>query len=256
MTIATYYPITALKRDGYPVFFPIPDLRLTRHGDLIEQMKGADVVGLKRTFRKGRPTECVVYQVRRESGHYEDLPKFMHPTLFRPMTLAKYPDPLPEPAAQAGEVDWSSEHPPLLPPDDPLPLDWIGPYAMPPNISREEVEVRVMRGLKTERAKGVDDQGLRGPKAYGTFIDGMLGGGNITIQGWVPDKRDIGDWLQVREWLRAIDRQPRSIIEWKSIEYSFWQIGERLRPAISREWARVKYNEGMEAVWRVANRKT
>ena len=247
-----YYPIYALTRDGYPVFFPLSGVRLESG----EQMPGTEVVGLRKTFGKGRSTERVVYRVRRADLSYEDLPGFMYPTLFRPLNMQKYPDDLPPPATLTGEVDWGSEHPPMLPPDDPAPLDWVGPYALPPCISLDEIEVRVMRGLKTERAKGVDDRGLHGPsfKTGSDVLNGMLGGGAITIQGWVPDKRDIGDWPLVREWLRAIPDMQRRIVEWKSLDFSFRQICERyLQGRRSREWVRGEYRKGIEGVRGVAN---
>ena len=246
-----YYPICALTRDHYPVWFPLPGLRL-KSG---EQMQGAEVVGIRKTYRKNQPSENVVYRVRRADLSYEDLPKFMTPTLFRPLNLVRYPDPLPLPATLAGDVPWGSEHPPITPPDDPLPLDWPRPYAFAPDISREEIEVRVLRGLKTERARGVDDQGLRGPawKTGSDVLAAMQGGGAITVQAWQPDRRDIGDWPRVREWLRRIDDLARQVIELKSQDYSFRQIGERMRIPRSREWAREKYGSGIDMVWRVAN---
>ena len=48
---------------------------------------------------------------------------------------------------------------------------------------------------------------------------------------------------------------PLCVIEAKSEDRSFRQIGERLKPSRYREWVEQKYQEGMEAVWKVANGK-
>jgi hypothetical protein len=192
--------------------------------------------------------------VRRADGSYEDLPKWMAPTLFRPLRIERYPDPLPPPAALTGEVDWRSAHPVPMPPDDPLPLDWPRPYASPPGISLEEVEVRVLRGLKTERARAVD--GVHGPlaKTSADVLAALQGGGAITVNPWEPTRIDIGDWETAVGWLQSVDKTYRTIIRAKSMDHSFRQIGERfMTPGRDRHWVKYRYHTGMEEVWKVAN---
>ena len=72
---------------------------------------GRRVPGFRKTVRRGRPTERVVYRVRRADGSAEDLLDHMAPTLFRPAYLDRYPNLLPPPAALIHDVDWPSEHP-------------------------------------------------------------------------------------------------------------------------------------------------
>ena len=66
-----YYPISYLMRDHYGVLFPIGPIRL-KNGETL-QMR--DVPGFRKTYRKGLPTQRIMYRVMRSDGRSEDLPE-------------------------------------------------------------------------------------------------------------------------------------------------------------------------------------
>jgi hypothetical protein len=250
-----YYPISALRRDHYGVLFPIGPLRL-RSGEVIP---AAEVAGFRKTYRRGYANERVVYRVKRPDGSTEDLPEHLTPTQFRPANLDRYPDPLPEPAALTAEnIHWRSYHPAPAPPDEREDLVWpAAAYSEPGKISEREAEVRILRAWKTQRSSDVDAKGLGGPMGY--RAGRSFGAMEIRIVTWEATRRDAGDWPVAMAWFTRL-RNPdhKRVIELRSMDFSFRQIGERQKkgvtPAYASEWARTTYRRAITEITAVANR--
>ena len=249
-----YYPISDLTRDHYGVLFPIGPLKL-RSGEVIA---AAEVPGFRVTYRKGQASERIVWRVKRRDGSTEDLPRHLAPTLFRPANLARYPDPLPEPAALAGNVRWQSEHPEPAPPDKREDLVWpAAVYSEPGKISEREAEVRILRAWRTQGVTDVDGKGLGGPSGY--RAGRAFATEEVQQVGWQPTRRDIGDWPVAMGWFTRL-RNPdhKGVIKYRSADFSFRQVGEQLKkgatPAYAAEWARIVYRRAITELTAMANR--
>jgi len=110
--------------------------------------------------------------------------------------------------AASGDVAWQSPPEPAVPPEPEDDLEWPGEYSAAPNISVREVEVRVLRALRTERSlRGGRGDGRPGRYRDSVLITIMRGIGRLeyehidetriapTVAPWQPTRRDIGDEL-------------------------------------------------------------
>ena len=78
--------------------------------------------------------------------------------------------------------------------------------------------------------------------------------------GWEPLRKDVSDWPVALGWSTRL-RNPdhRRVIELRSLDYSFRQIGEKtrkgLKPASATEWARLTYGKAITELTIIANRR-
>jgi len=244
-----YYPVGALARDSFAVYFLLPE---------------GDVVGFRITRRNGR----IVYYVRRTDGTAEALPDFAAPTLFRPISLARYPDPLPLPATLLKAVSWESPPPPPVAPEAPNPLEWPHAYSLPGQINREEAWIRLRRGLLTERSANTQ-VGRGRPRNIDSVLRlilktmGKLEYEHIESaaalhaigEPWSPTRRDHGDWPIALSWFTQLSARERDIVRFRSLlpPYSFQQIGDRLAPKITRSTAKEAFERALDEVTKIAN---
>lgn len=165
-----YYPISALRRDRLTCCYVLFLLQVCKlkTGETV----GTEVKRFRKTIR-GRS----VFLVYRQDRTTEALTDHAAPSLFRPVSLERYPDALPAPATLMRDVDWHSEHPQPEAPDIAdcwEELYWpAAAYRVPPNISRAEAELRVMRALRTDATRDID-AGSRRPKGWGSVIDSVV----------------------------------------------------------------------------------
>jgi hypothetical protein len=201
---------------------------------------GDEFVARRKTIMR-RQTTTVVWRVRverREQGRplqydYRDLPDKLAASItrWRPLDVRKFPGPLPSmPARIEGNVNWQSLPEPPVPIEPEDDLEWSGDYSTAPNISKREVEVRVLRGLRTERSlRGGRGDGRPGGYRDSTLIVIMRGIGKVeyehvdetriapTAAPWQPSRRDIGDELTAIGWLLKISRAHRELAVLRSL---------------------------------------
>jgi hypothetical protein len=250
---------------------------------------GEWVVGFKRTYRKPReilkrkiPIGVVsggehvlrttyttqVWCIRGDDGKVVDLPAWAEPMAFRPLIRDKYPDPLPDPLTQTEEVAWASPIAPPSCPEIPDSLEWKGEYNLPGRISRGEAEIRLLRGLRTERSRKSQ---VRGGSTSGD-MDSLLRlilrtQGRLEYEHkeslstqlahvgelWEPTRRDHGDWSTAVTWFNKLDKEHRHVVKERSYnpQTSYRQIGEAMQR--SEGWARKVYGQAIDRVEKIAN---
>jgi len=259
----TYYAVADLDVDGVDVAILLPS-----GGELVARRK--------RITRRGQRT-AIIWRVRdivREPGRptrhvYRDLPRHIEVTRWRPIDRATFPGLLPaSPARIEGDVAWQSPVEPPVPAEQQDELHWPGPYSEAPNISLREAEVRVLRGLRTERCRS-ERIGNAGPAGFMDSIIAVVrnAGHHLVPEhvdpthigavgvGWEPTRQDRGDWLVGLSWFVQLSHAQREIVVLRSLDppYSFAQIGSRQNPPKSHEWARQRYKAAIRRAAAIAN---
>jgi len=238
--------------------------------DVVVLVGEGEIVARRKTISRRRESSTIwcAREIVREPGRptryrYRDLPPHLQITCWRP--LAGFPGPLPAPTHLTGEVKWQTPPEPPAPPTD--ELDWPHEYAEAPHITAREVEIRVLRALRTDGSAaegGVDVRpaGYRDSVAIlarnhlvaDEFVDANYIG--PVGEAWEPTRRDRSDYLQAMAWFTKLTAAQRGIIKDRSLNppYSFRLIGERASK--SAEWARKRYRRAIAAVTKVANAVT
>src|SRR5262245_59384443 len=149
--MTVYYDANDLTHDGLDVYIMAPEGDVIARRKIITRKERTTVIwGVKVTERlPGRPLR----------HHYVDLPRWVQVTRWRPIDPDRFPGPLPSPARVEGRVGWQSRPEPMIPIEDQDELEWPYPYEAAPNISAREAEVRVLRGLRTERSRHAVKEG-------------------------------------------------------------------------------------------------
>lgn len=262
--------------------------------DVLLMVGGEEVVGIYRRYKQPRAiprrkipiglsalaehevrTTFVTegWCVRVEEGRrvrYIELPVFAEPQGWRPIPGQRYPDPLPQPQTQMAEPNWRSDPVDPSTPETPDDWEWPGEYSQPPRISREEAEVRLIRGLRTERSRKSQAGSRNGG---GGDMDSLLRlilrtQGRLEYEHkdkaraalpelgemWEPTRRDHGDWSTAVGWHNTLDKAHQHVIRQRSYNppYSFRLIGEGM--GMSESGARKVYAGAMDEVVVVANR--
>ena len=192
------------------LYFAVRDLHYDDL-DVIALTPGGELVVRRKTIMR-RGQLSTIWRARfekRDPGYptqyrYVDLPRPVGVTRWRPLDRSNFPGPLPKPAHMVAEVAWQSKPEAPEPPDQTDPLDWPHEYAVAPSISLREVECRLLRGLRTGRAKG-DRTAAARPGGYrdsvaivirntvgkleAEFVDQT----HIAAAGtaWTPSRRDL-----------------------------------------------------------------
>lgn len=168
-------------------------------------------LGIKKFTRRGK---TAVYRIRRSARHFEDLPKWAVPSLWRPIREDMWPYPLPEPVKV------------LTPPERPKPAAsprkqrnvvdvTIHRYSPPGEISREEAEIRMIRFIRTEQVTPWSNPtALRtGWPSVVYSLAGMIANWDeahtyateAPRPVWIPTPRDIADSEVVAKWFCALN---------------------------------------------------
>lgn len=147
--------------------------------------------------------------------------------------------------------------------------EWPYRYAPAGAISRDEVEHRVLRGLKTSRAPGIVKEVRLGVKinwpVHEIIGDRWDYASPIEPRAFEPNRRDRDDWHIALGWLNALyppNRRPKDwrpgdlnteqkLVVWKSWGYTWRTLGERA--GRSHEWARRRYKHAIDIVAAAAN---
>jgi hypothetical protein len=257
-----WYPINYLAADNFLVRFQLPN--------------GADVVGLRRAHRikarrssGERPRWEVSYHVRRENGDLHPLPKHAWPAHFRPKDK-HYKFPLPAPAVVMGEPPkWQTPAAEPIPHETHDDLDWPGEYSEPGQIGEREMEVRLLRGLRTERSRNTRVGGRRGGAGLDSTLQVILRNvGKIEYEhetgdapaigtpgeAFEPTRRDHGDWDNAIEWYNALEDKRHQLVIWeRSHNSSYRRIGQDILKT-SHTAARKTYRAAIKAACAIANR--
>jgi hypothetical protein len=255
----TYYAVSDLNYDDLDVVV------LTPGGEEC-------VARRKTTWRRGQAATAWRMRIPvREPGRptkrrYVNLPAHLEITRWRPLDRSKFPGPLPtKPASMMPAIAWQSPAPPAVPQESTDPLDWPHDYSAAPNISGREVEVRVLRGLRTMRSPHAVKDGRARNQFDSVLINLLRQMGKLDHEhvdesymapagvAWEPTRRDHSDWLTAAGWWRQLNRTERDIVELRSLNppFSFQAIGDRA--GITREGARKRYPTAIERVVRIAN---
>jgi hypothetical protein len=258
-----WYPIDYLAADDFWVRFQLPN--------------GADVVGLRRTLRLGgrrrsgeRPRWEVSYHVRRENGDLQPLPKHAWPAHFRPKDN-HYKFPLPAPAVLMREAPkWQTPAAEPIPDESHDDLEWPGEYSQPGQIGEREMEVRLLRGLRTERSRNTRVGGQRGGAGLDSNLQVILrnvgkieyehagkarGADVVNGELWEPTRRDHGDWGNAIEWYNSLSKKQQLVIRQRSYvpPSSYRRIGQDIL-GTSHTAARKTYWAAIKAACAIANR--
>jgi hypothetical protein len=251
-----YYAASDLRYDDVDVIVLTPggDECVARRKTVWRRRQATTVWRVRVPVREpGRPTRC----------RYVDLPEHLEITRWRP--LAGFPGPLPKPAHMVADVRWQTPAEPPAPPEQSDDLEWPHDYSAAPDISEREVEVRVLRGLRTMRSPHAVKDG-RARNQVDSVLNNLLRQmGKIDYDhidesymapagvAWEPTRRDHGDWLTATGWWRQLSRTGREIVVFRSMNppYSFQAIGDR--EGITREGARKRYRAAIERLVRIAN---
>lgn len=221
-------------------------------------------MGMKKFTRGGRSAG---YRLRKSNRHFEDLPRWAIPELWRPLREDTWPWPLPEPVTL------------LSPPERPEPVAsprrpkeaidvTIHRYSEPGAISRAEAEIRMIRFIRTDRVLPWSNP------------SGLVSGWNIgqlsewaksldeaakdatrdPTPRWEPTPRDITDSETVLKWFMALNppglgreriNDLQEVIIWRAMEPtpSWGDIGGLMGCGDAADL----YRRAMNAVHRAAN---
>lgn len=254
---------------------PDPQYRWYRADDLDHDsilvcfwLDWGEALGMKKFTRRGK---SAVYRIRKSNRHFEDLPKWASPSLWRPIREDMWPYPLPEPVTI------------LVPPERPEPVAsprkpkeavdvTIHRYSEPGEISREEAEIRMIRFIRTEHVSPWHNPtGLRsGWPGYLDYLsewaksleEAKKDATRDPTPRWEPTPRDITDSETVVKWFTSLNPpglgrvRPRindlqEVIIWRALEPapSWAEIGDEMGVTDARDL----YRRAMNAVHRVAN---
>lgn len=116
-----------------------------------------------------------------------------------------------------------------------------------------DVERRLMRAFKTLRSL---PSGGRGPAPSWPEVlqthEEAYGYTEVKMPRFRPTPFDVGDMLTALDWVRGLSKGDCRLLEWRSFDVSFRQIGHRLGK--SDETARRRYRDVMIQVWHSANK--
>jgi hypothetical protein len=116
-------------------------------------------------------------------------------------------------------------------------------------IAMDIVERRIIRALKTIRV--LPDKEARFLTYIGTWPDYVLDYYEEERKRFKPTPADVGDCLDALDWLRGMQNRDIKFVYWRSYEFSFRQIGDKI--GTSDETARTRYRDAMIRVWANAN---
>lgn len=168
-------------------------------------------IGMKKWTRRGRK---VVYRVRRTPKHFEDLPEWARPHLWRPLREDLWPYELPEPVPIRSMPEIPK--PQVSPRKQREEIDvTITRYSPSGEISRREAEIRMIRFIRTERVTPwTNPTALRvGWPAVIASIAEMIASWdeaktypiNDPRPSWTPTPKDIADSEIVVQWFCALN---------------------------------------------------
>lgn len=236
-----YFPLSALERDKVPVWF---------------RVYGLDVKGYLRTNKRGHRVIMVPGDdgrtMERAADHIQ-----RDVSLWRPLDIASWPDPLPPPATLM-------DLPPLpepkarpsgirnAPAGEPLLPERIA-YTAPPGIGYEECESRLIRALMTDRA--LPDTDRNKLKVRSNWPETGYGPGDYPPEiktRWEPFKQDIADYLTAMGWFARLMGHERRLIRYRARGWGFIRIGEECGGR-NDEWARQQYVRAVVRARDIAN---
>lgn len=116
-------------------------------------------------------------------------------------------------------------------------------------IKIDDVERRIIRALKTIRV--LPDKEARFLTYIGSWPDYVLDYYHEEKKRFKPTPEDVGDVLDALSWLRGMQNRDIKFLYWRSYDFSFRQIGEKI--GTSDETARTRYRDAMIRVWANAN---
>lgn len=243
------------------------------------------LVGVRRTYKRPREIvwnvraeygkadtrrarSMVVWSIVRQDGRLQDLPPHAFPTFWRPINLAKWPDPLPEPYPIRRWEPPAPEPTPIAEPAAPADnFEWPGAYSEPGSISAQEAEIRLMRGLRTHGTRNLEGEGRIHIPGY---VDSILlvAKGELVPEWkdptdaraipvkWEATRRDHGDEPIVMDWYRALNPAQQFVVRRRAQlpAWSYRQIAEAPGSRFAT-WsqARDTYNAAIARVTRIAN---
>lgn len=199
------------------------------------------VKGVMRESRRGRR-----YLVPGEDGRtLVAVARHHEPTLFQPLDIGRWPDPLPAPAIL------QPAPPPLRPPAERAkarlapagspPLPEAIAYSPPGRIDIEECEARLIRALKTDRALPDTDKAKLAVRSQ--WPETAYAPGDwppeITTR-WTPFPEDVRDYLIAMAWFVRLNGFDRRLLRQRARGYSFGRMAEE-NGGRSDEWARQQY---------------
>lgn len=258
------------------VYYDTRDLNLDGVEVLIASPEG-DVVAKRKTIKRGERTHVVwrLKHAERIPGqriryHYIDLPKHVQITRWRPDPEGRsWPHPLPPPAPMERDVAWQTKAGPVVPPEPEDPFDWLAPTYTEPGkrVPEREIEIRVARGLRTERSRFAvkDDSKTTTRDSVVILMLRQLGKMEYEHQdpnellpagmAWEPTRLDHADWIIALGWYVKLPRRMREVVFFRSLNppFSYRAIGEMQRPHRSHTWARFWYKRALKQLTRIAN---
>jgi hypothetical protein len=254
-----------------PTYYAVSDLNYDDVDVIVLTPGGEECVAKRNTVWRRRQA-TTAWRMRipiREPGRatrfkYADLPDRLEITRWRP--LAGFPGPLPKPAHMVADVRWQKPAEPPAPPEQSDDLECPHAYAEAPNISRDEVKVRLLRAPRTDRAAGERGVDVR-PGWYKDSVATLarqnlprLTDEHVDLshigpagEACVPSRRDRSDYLLAMGWYARLPAALRSVVWERSLSppLSFRSIGDRASK--SAEWARKRYRKAIETAWKIAN---
>lgn len=198
-----------------------------------------------------------------------DVPGRREPDLWRPIEGEAWPDPLPEPVSSPKPMAVVTCR--STTEDEPTP-DAVrrAAYSAAGEISRDEVETRVLRALKTIRVQpSAMPKGWLGAVAWPAILvewSDLVGRelkdpDHAPPPRFVPTRRDLDDMLTALGWFSRLkeaggDRrlnEKQRLILWRALDppYSWRAIGDRLK--VSHEQARAMYGQALDRILGIAN---
>ena len=149
-----------LLRDNYDVIAMVGAQQKVVQRRVIERRQGCTTIWYERSVHLEPGRFGIRFRYRPLKRHAAAAIK-----RWRPVDPARFSDPLPASVRIEGETRWQSAPEPATPPEQADGLEWPHEYATASNISQEEVWVRLLRALRTVRARG--ERVAAGPRSCG-----------------------------------------------------------------------------------------